>query len=98
MSLFIEEALVAGSELCFIHFSSRNRNAGNFDRYPTGDACSNIFVNCSDNAWYLNGIEGLGAVGASTAALSDKAGAAGAKRIISVGSQWAPGAPPCTRA
>lgn len=58
--LNIEISLKEGAETCVIHFSSRGKKVGKYDRYPTPCNVSNIYINPSNRGWYVNGISSLG--------------------------------------
>tara|TARA_R110001583_G_scaffold127562_1_gene279204 strand:+ start:7304 stop:9442 length:2139 start_codon:yes stop_codon:yes gene_type:complete len=73
----IELALVEHTTTCCIHFSSRNKPLGKYDRYPVPANVSNIYVNTGDRSWYLDGLTSLGAslddaIGYFEALISDK--------------------------
>lgn len=81
----IEENIVPGAEICFLHFCSRTTTPGAFERYPTSEQFSNIYVNSGANDWYLKGIPSLGNLGESALALEERARSGGAKRIVCIG-------------
>lgn len=86
MNDYVLEETVQGAEVLFVHFSSRNKKPGKFDRFPTPAYVNNIYVNCKDNNWYLNGIPGLGDIKASIEYLRNRAIELEAKKIICIGS------------
>lgn len=85
MVAFLDEKYLQGAEVCFIHFTSRTKKPGAFERYPTPPGVSNVYVNCENNGWYLSGVPELGNMHEAAAALSQRAKAAGACKIICIG-------------
>ncbi|MCM5679017.1 hypothetical protein M8A51_05665 [Schlegelella sp. S2-27] len=85
MVAFLDEKYLQGADVCFIHFTSRTKKPGTFEKYPTPPGVSNVYVNCENNGWYLNGIPELGDMRTAATALSQRAKAAGASKIICIG-------------
>lgn len=78
-----------GADRLYIFFSARDRKKGTFDKYPveTDQApASFIYLNCTDNAWYHDGVAGLGDLEQTLAQLQELIQDSGASQVITVGS------------
>jgi hypothetical protein len=82
---YIDIQIVPHADIMVIHFSSRHRPAGKFDRFPiTGDV-SHIYVN-ADRNWYTTGIPGIGNVEECAVWFKNQIEIARPQKIVTIGS------------
>lgn len=81
----IELNINQGAEVCYLHFCSRTKKTGSFERYPVPSHASSIYLNCGQSDWYVNGIPEIGDLQQSIDALKIMCDEAGASRIICIG-------------
>lgn len=72
--------------LC-IHFSSRNKMPGQYDKFPTTKNVSNIYINPGRNNWYLNGfLNPSESLSSSVDLLCSIIEKSGCKKVVCIGS------------
>lgn len=76
----------AGADTLVIHFSSRNKGAGKFHRYPTPANVSNVYINPADLNWYLDGLPDLQGLDRTVIRLRSIIEESRASRVICMGS------------
>ncbi len=81
-----EFSLSGNGQIVVIHFSSRNRKVGSFDRYPVPDCVGNIYVNPGSPNWYLDGVGFDFGVDETISILNEACKGYGAEKIYCIGS------------
>ncbi|MCJ9709703.1 hypothetical protein LWS69_11760 [Bordetella hinzii] len=78
--------LTPGADTIVFHFSSRNKPAGKFHKYPTPSYVSNVYINPADLNWYLDGLPDFGSLENTLAHFRSIIREAGASQVVCVGS------------